>query len=77
MFVTAVCVLFLLMLRWPKKNNFSCSYLYCEYCKYCFPCVVVNKIIVKKIKKEVLIPASCSGFRTMCLPFRERSFDVS
>ena len=38
MFVTAVCVLFLIKLRWPKKKNF-----------YHFPCFSfnVNKSIVR------------------------------
>ena len=28
MFVTAVCVLFLIKLRWPKKNNFCIFYTF-------------------------------------------------
>ena len=46
MFVTAVCVLFLIKLRWPKKKNFydtALSFFRCEY-THCFR--VLNPLIL-------------------------------
>ena len=46
MFVTAVCVLFLIKLRWPKKKNFYYNYYYCYYYYYYIITVIIIIIIV-------------------------------